>query len=183
MQGMVMELRKTAVSLLIGTLFISVVHAQPKSIGTSYSFGGAGIVYEHTLSHDSFAGLSLKAETAEMFMGRTGHPGISASFTWNLILKEWTSSDGNRLNLFAGPGLALGWAKDIRKGDGAVIGLTGRLGMECSFKRKVLISISISPIIGTHAEFLDDSIRMTHYLNGLASSSLPEIGIRYVFGR
>ena len=83
-----MELRKTAVSLLIGTLFISVVHAQPKSLGTSYSFGGAGVVYEHTLSHDTFAGLSLKAETAEMFMGRTGHPGISASFTWNLILKE-----------------------------------------------------------------------------------------------
>ncbi len=180
---MVMELRKTAVSLLIGTLFIGALHAQPKSVGTSYSFGGAGLVYEHMLSHDTFAGLSLKAETAEMFMGRTDHPGISASFTWNLILKEWTSADGNRLNLHAGPGLALGWAKDLRKGEGAMIGLTGKFGLECSFKRKVLISISISPIIGTHAEILDDSIRMTHYLNGLVSSSMPEIGIRYVFGR
>lgn len=183
MHGMVMSFRKTAVSFLTGFILVGVLHAQPKSMGTSYSFGGSGISYEHTLTNDSFAGISLKAETAEMFMGKTDHPGISASFTWNLILREWSSRNGNRINVFAGPGLALGWAPDIRKGEGAFLGLAGRFGIECSFSRMIQISLSISPIIGTHAEFLEDSIRMTHYLSGLTYSALPEIGIRISFGK
>ena len=149
----------------------------------SYSFSGMALSYEHYLTNDSFAEISLKGETGEMFMGRTEIPGVSASFTWNMKIYDWTSRNGNTVSIFAGPGLTAGWGEDLKKPSGGFIGLKGRVGGECSFNRKVIISVSVSPVIGTHAVLLEDSIRMTYYRNGLLGAVIPEIGIKYRFGR
>ena len=169
--------------IIMGCTFSSHAYAQPKSMGTSYSFSGMALSYEHYLSNDSFAEISLKGETGEMFMGRTEIPGVSASFTWNMKIYDWTSRNGNTVSIFAGPGLTAGWCEDLKKPSGGFIGLKGRVGGECSFNRKVIISVSVSPVIGTHAVLLEDSIRMTYYRNGLLGAVIPEIGIKYRFGR
>ena len=169
--------------IIMGCTSVSYAYAQPKSLGTSYSFSGMALSYEHYLTNDSFAEISLKGETGEMFMGRTEIPGVSASFTWNMKIYDWTSRNGNTVSIFAGPGLTAGWGEDLKKPSGGFIGLKGRVGGECSFNRKVIISVSISPVIGTHAVLLEDSIRMTYYRNGLLGAVIPEIGIKYRFGR
>lgn len=169
--------------IIMGCTSVSYAYAQPKSLGTSYSFSGMALSYEHYLTNDSFAEISLKGETGEMFMGRTEIPGVSASFTWNMKIYDWTSRNGNTVSIFAGPGLTTGWGEDLRKQSGGFIGLKGRVGGECSFNRKVIISVSVSPVIGTHAALLEDSIRMTYYRNGLLGAVIPEIGIKYRFGR
>lgn len=169
--------------IIMGCTSVSYAYAQPKSLGTSYSFSGMALSYEHYLTNDSFAEISLKGETGEMFMGRTEIPGVSASFTWNMKIYDWTSRNGNTVSIFAGPGLTAGWGEDLRKQSGGFIGLKGRVGGECSFNRKVIISVSVSPVIGTHAALLEDSIRMTYYRNGLLGAVIPEIGIKYRFGR
>lgn len=169
--------------IIMGCTSVSYAYAQPKSLGTSYSFSGMALSYEHYLTNDSFAEISLKGETGEMFMGRTEIPGVSASFTWNMKIYDWTSRNGNTVSIFAGPGLTAGWGEDLKKPSGGFIGLKGRVGGECSFNRKVIISVSVSPVIGTHAVLLEDSIRMTYYRNGLLGAVIPEIGIKYRFGR
>ena len=169
--------------IIMGCTYVSYAYAQPKSLGTSYSFSGMALSYEHYLTNDSFAEISLKGETGEMFMGRTEIPGVSASFTWNMNIYDWTSRNGNTVSIFAGPGLTAGWGEDLRKQSGGFIGLKGRVGGECSFNRKVIISFSVSPVIGTHAVLLEDSIRMTYYRYGLLGAVIPEIGIKYRFGR
>ena len=169
--------------IIMGCTFSSHAYAQPKSMGTSYSFSGISLSYEHYLTADSFAEISLKGEMGEMFMGRTEIPGVSASFIWNMKIYDWTSRNGNTVSIFAGPGLTAGWGEDLRKQSGGFIGLKGRVGGECSFNRKVIISVSVSPVIGSHAVLLEDSIRMTYYRNGLLGAVIPEIGIKYRFGR
>lgn len=156
-------------------------YSQPKSVGTSFSFSNIGIVYEHQCAPDTFLGISLRTETSEMFAGRKDYPGISAAASWNIIFKEWESSEGNSIRLFAGPGAVLGWTADNNDFDGMLIGLRGAIGGECLFDRKIAISVSIAPVLGAHIVNRLNHSTMKLYKNGIYYSLIPEIGIKYTF--
>lgn len=163
-------------------LWLGVADAQPKSVGVNWCYSGIGLAYEHTVDgRGNFVEICLKAETGEMFNGREEWPGASASFTWNMVLKEWTSHDGERVRLYAGPGLAAGFGQDYRMQKGALFGLKGKVGVECLFKRGVTVSASIAPVFGQHIVRLEESIGTMFYRNGLIYGLVPEIGIRYSF--
>ena len=158
------------------------LHSQPKSVGAVFTFSNIGLVYEHSLAaSDSFVELSLRGETAELHAGRQKYPGISASLTWNIVFKEWLSSDGNIVRLFAGPGVMAGYTADFKEVYGFAFGLKGRIGGECCFSRNALISLSLSPVIGSHIVSLPDHNSMKYYKNGLIYCIIPEIGIKYRF--
>ena len=96
-------------------------------------------------------------------------------------MKRWTTRNGNSFNAFAGPGVIIGYAHDFLKDQGYLFGLKGRVGVECRFDRNVSISACITPVIGSHAMLREDYIEMRYYRNGLISTALPEIGIKYAF--
>ena len=174
-------IHKTLVTLFVSILYIGISYAQPKSIGTAYSFSGICVSYEHSAKGDSFIEAEIKAELSEVFVNRTDTPGASASFTWNYIFRKWTSAEGNTVHMYAGPGITAGICNDFKKPSGIFIGLKGRIGTECSFNSSnIIISACLSPVIGTHMT-LDDVHEMRYYRNGLLSSIMPEIGIRYMF--
>lgn len=156
-------------------------NAQPESFGTTFSFNGIGLCYEHSVNENTFMEFALKTMTGEAFMNREEYPGVSVSFTWNMIMKTWDSRNGERIDLFAGPGLAAGWSKDFMKERGFNIGLAGRVGVQCSFSRNVEISACVTPVLGMHMVLLKESIRMEYYRYGLLNTIMPEIGIRYRF--
>lgn len=175
LSGILIAVAGTLVSLLH-------LHSQPKSLGAAFSFSSLGIIYEHKLkTTDSFIELALKAETAEWFAGRSRFPGNSCSLTWNMVFKEWESSEGNTIRLFAGPGVMIGYAMDLMDSEGYIFGLKGRLGGECFFKRNVSISLSMNPVLGSHIVNHPDHYTMKYYKNGLIYSIVPEIGIKYRF--
>lgn len=166
---------------LVSAIVLShAAQGQSKAIGANFSFTGIGISYEHYLE-DKFIEVSLKSETSEMFLYRNDVPGFSAGVTWNFILKEWISYNGNRMSFFAGPGVTAGYACDFNSIGGVFCGLKGRAGIECSFSRNIILSASITPIIGAHLK--NDALYMTMkpYWNGLIYTLLPEIGIKYGF--
>lgn len=156
-------------------------YAQPRTLGAAFSYNGIAVSYEHVLSEDCFIMTDLRAELGEVFINRTDIPGLSASVTANFILKSWLSANGNPINLFAGPGAALGLVSDYHLDRGLYFGLKGRIGVECFFSRKISISASLNPILGTHMVIKDDAVQMKYYKYGLLSSILPEIGIKYAF--
>ena len=158
-----------------------VSHAQPKAVGATFSFSGIGITYEHELSTSCFMEADIKAETGEFFMGRADVPGFSASFTSNFILKDWKSSDGNTVSIFAGPGISVGKSNDYIKDNGYFFGLKGRAGIECLFDRNSSISMSLNPVLGSHLILMGDHAELKYYRNGLMNLIMPEIGIRYAF--
>lgn len=164
-------------------LFLGRADAQSKAVGSTYSFAGIGVVYEHTIDEDSFAEFQLKAETAPvLFTFGTETPGISASFTWNMVFASAESRNGNAVLFFAGPGVAIGTSEDIKGPAGLFFGLKGRIGGECTFSsRNVSLSVSLSPILGAHIRKERDMISMLPYKFGLLSSIMPEVGIKYAF--
>ena len=168
--------------IFIVLMSLSTMHAQPKSLGAVFAFTGVSVSYEHDLDrYDSFFEVSLKSEMSEYFRIKEKNPGISASASWNFLLKNWTSAEGNTVSLFAGPGVLAGYGPDFKQSDGFFFGLKGRIGFECSYARNVIISAFVSPTWGSHIAFDKDYHKMRSYMNGFIYSIVPEIGIKYRF--
>ncbi len=163
------------------TAFLSELSAQNKSIGSTFSYSGIGLVYEHSIEDGSFVELQLRVETASLFSSRRNNPGASASFTWNMIFAEKESHNGNMISFFAGPGAIIGIAPDINSRMGIMFGLKGRVGCECTFARDICISFGISPVLGVHIGRYDGMTNMLLFKNGLLYTIMPEIGIKYAF--
>lgn len=158
-----------------------IANAQPRAAGATFSLSGVGISYEHANDGKRFMEFSLKTELWEVFNDRMEVPGVSASFTWNLILKSWKSDEGNTLDIFAGTGLCAGFTHDYKQPYGCILGLKGRAGIECSYLRKVKLSVCLTPIIGTHIRKEDSTLRMGCYKSGIFNTIMPEIGVKYLF--
>lgn len=170
--------------LLLAALSIFFAHsatAQPKNAGMDFSLDGLSASYEHFIDSESFLQFSLKAECADMFFGMAPFPGASLSLTWNMIISEKKSCNGNDIRFFAGPGMTLGWGSDLLRPPGLIAGLKARVGTECEFDRNVTLSISLCPVIGTHVHIFEDYVEMNYYRIGLLSSILPVIGIKHTF--
>lgn len=155
--------------------------AQPRALGGTFSYSGIGITYEHEIDNDSFIDAQLRAETASAFTYGNIAPGISASFTWNMMFAGTESRNGNQIRFYAGPGLALGIADDLKSVSGMFFGLKGRVGCECEFPRKVVLSLSLAPVLGAHLKNESGSIIMLPYKMGLLYGIMPEVGIKYAF--
>ena len=168
---------------LVASGFLSgVISAQPKAAGASFSMSGIGFSYEHANDDERFMEISLKAELWEVFNDRAEVPGVTASFLWNLILKSWKSNEDNTLNIFAGTGISAGYTNDYRQAYGCVLGLKGKIGIECCYmRRNIKLSASISSMIGTHIRKENSTLRMDYYKSGIFNTIMPEIGIKYLF--
>ncbi len=173
--------RKTIICILLCTLCLGEIHAQKKSIGSSFSYAGVGLVYEHGIDAGSFAEIQLRMETSSVFARHDRLPGVSASFTWNMVFAETESRDGNKVVFFAGPGVMAGIAEDIGRGAGLMFGLKGRIGGECTFRRNVSVSLGVSPVIGVHLSRNGGMVNMLLYRTGLLYGIMPEVGIKYAF--
>ncbi len=157
--------------------------AQVKSVGATFCYAGTGISYEHSIDEGSFMEFQLRMETSSVFgKKKNSIPGVSASFSWNMIFAETESCEGNRVVFFAGPGAIVGWSEDMMKRTGLVFGLKGRVGGECTFiRRNVSISLSLSPVIGLHMSARNGMMDMLLYKTGLLYGIMPEVGIKYAF--
>ncbi len=176
-------IRKISIICIISicTLFLDIIQAQPKSFGPTFSYAGVGIVYEHDIDDRSFAEIQIRMETSSMYTKRENGAGASASFTWNMVFAEMEARDGNIINFFAGPGVMAGLTGDIMNRRGLMLGLKGRIGGECSFRRNVTVSLSISPVIGLHLGVREGMLSMLLYRTGLLYSIMPEVGVKYAF--
>lgn len=174
-------LKRIIATCIIICVSIIYADAQSRSFGTTYSFGGIGINYEHELNGECFINAGIRAETASHFVDENRQIGMSAAFSCNFIIKEWTSRNGNMICAFAGPGATVGKSHDTNKDSGYFFGLKGRAGIECRFDRQISISLCLNPIIGSHMVIFDEHIEMNPYKLGLINTILPEIGINYIF--
>ncbi len=176
-----MNRRISMICIILCTLFLSEAHAQRKSVGSSFSYSGIGIVYEQTIDSNSFAELQLKMETTNLYEDRELGAGMSASLSWNMVFADIGTRDGSNVTFYAGPGLALGITGDIDRKSGFMFGLKGKLGAECTFNRNVTLSICLAPVVGLHLGTLNGEWNMVLYRTGLLYAIMPEIGVKYAF--
>ena len=156
---------------------------QPKTAGTSYSFSGVGLTYEYFTSDDTFVQLQIRTDSVKDAPTKGNEPCFAASATWNIIYKDITSRNGNVIHLTAGPGLIAGITDDFVSGRGPFAGLAGRFGGECAFDRRITLSITVTPMLGVHLSRVDDYINMKLFRKGISYAIMPEIGVKYTFGK
>lgn len=162
-------------------LSLSVTNAQSKALGLAFSVTGVGLSYEHHAESDNFLTLDLGIDADDYMWSRSEHLGGSLSLVWNMVFAERKSQYGNIMRFFAGPGVMAGYVTDLGNVPGAAFGMKGRIGMECKFQRSIVLSASLSPILGCHLTTRNDEIRMRLYKSGLLQTIIPEIGIKYSF--
>lgn len=177
--------RNILIPLIMACLLsTAALKAQPKAISSLWSFSGIGIGYEHNLKDNSFIQFSIKTHLVRPFEDLSWTPDATLDFSWNMIFRQFRTSHGSDIFLFAGPGGMIGWTDDLKTPYGAVFGVKGRLGAECHFTRQVSIAMSIAPVIGMHLSVnREGDYNMRTYRNGLIYDLLPELGIKYRFGR
>ena len=179
-----LRMRKTAAILcfiIVNTLFLSVLNAQNKGIGATFSYAGIGAEYAFDIDKANFAEFQLRMDTMEIYRTSSAFPGISASAFWNMIFARFESRNGNPVRFYAGPGISIGYTGDSGRHHGLVFGVKGRIGGECAFPRGISVAISISPMIGGHFGIRDNMVNMRLYRNGLIQSIMPEVSIRHKF--
>lgn len=162
-------------------LSLSTLSAGPKAAGTVFSATCVGLSYEHSVEEGNFISLNLNLDIDDIMWMRAVKPGGDISVIWNIVFAEKESESGNRISFFAGPGIMAGWVTDFKDVAGAAFGLKGRIGVECSFKRPVTLSASLSPILGCHITSDSSELKMRLYKSGLLQMIIPEIGIKYTF--
>ena len=178
-------------TFLLSSSALLSLQARTKSIGATFSYTGISVSHESYTSHEnSFLDLTLKAEFNEFTAGRSSYPGISASVTWNSMLKRWLTQEGVGINLYLGPGVTIGYGKDHKgaenaasgqSSDGFFFGIMGRAGVECEFSRNINLTVSFTPVLGSHIIYNNGLVSMKWYRNGLYYALVPEIGIKYRF--
>lgn len=167
--------------ILATILSMGIADAQVRSVGCTFCFAGVGIAYERHAGADSFIEMQLRTETYSMFRYGELLPGASVSFTWNMIFARTEVRNGSIISFFAGPGIAAGICDDLKAKDGMYFGLKGRIGGECTFPRRVTISMALAPVLGAHIGMSGKTVSMLPYKLGLAYCIMPEVGIKYAF--
>lgn len=162
-------------------LSMGILCAQKKAVGVSFALTGVGFSYEHQIETDSFLSFDLEIDTGDYMWNRASHVGVSVDLIWNMVFAEKTSSLGNKVMFFAGPGVMAGYVTDLKALTGPAFGLKGRVGVECRFKRPIVLSASLSPVLGSHITYQDGEVKMKLYRRGLIQTFIPEIGIKYAF--
>ena len=163
------------------TMSLGVMNAQKKAVGLTFSLSSIGLSYEHYVESDSFITVDLSAETDDYMWMRASHIGVTADLVWNMVFAERTTSLGNNVSFFAGPGVMAGYVTDLKDLAGPAFGLKGRIGMECRFNRPITLSATLSPVLGAHITYQKGEVKMRLYKSGLMQIIIPEIGIKYAF--
>lgn len=183
-----MDLNRRLIMVVAMTiLLLGKSNAQERSIGTSWSFTGVGLTYEHPMKESNFLHVGAQLEMSEMFLGTTAQPGGSVNFTCNDILHSITSRNGNTISFFAGAGAAVGHSKDCRLKKNQVtyhgffFGLKGRAGVRIKYDRNINITAAVAPVLGMHLSVKDETVMMRYYRYGLLQTLMPEITISYRF--
>ena len=132
-------------ALVLG--FAAAASAQPKAIGLRIG-GGAELSYQHNVG----------ANFIEADLGLESFKSLNVAATYNFNIAEF----GDGFKFYAGPGVGLGFAEELR------IGIAGQAGIEYNFaSAPVQVSLDVRP----YFDFVGVGLVGWY----------PHIGIRYNF--
>lgn len=190
---------KKIILISLMALTATLASAQPRAMGIRFGASDVDASYQHTINSKQFMEVDLGLDLG---YNLNGHPGAKAAFTYNFIWARpaWTA-DGC-WNLYAGPGLAVGFTDDIVpyefngniKGyydNGWMVAVAAQVGIEYLFDFPLALAIDVRPYFGIHINDgrLKDPLTGTRvnfgsrtgfYDNGMLGF-IPSISVRYRF--
>ena len=145
------------------------------AMGGIQSPKGVGFCAEFAHDTESFGAFSLTADLLDIISGVSSSPGVKLTYHYNLIGKTW--NDG-KFTLYAGPGLAAGYVRNLGNHFGFMGGLSGDAGLRVRCLHSILLSLEFQADFGLHCKKLPD---LSLYRAGYMHSYYPHLRIQYAF--
>lgn len=192
-------MKKLLFITIIGLLTAASSFAQPRAMGARAGATGFEASYQHSMNTKQFIECDLGLDFG---YNANGRPGVKATATYNFIWARpaWTAK--GTWNLYAGPGLSVGFVDDIvpyeTSGDirgyndnGFEVAVAAQVGLEYMFDFPLILAVDIRPYFGIHMNdgHFNDPITGTRvhygsktgfYDNGVLGF-IPSIAVRYRF--
>ena len=191
--------RKIALILFAFICTAAVCAAQPRNIGIRVGATGLDATYQHSTNPRQFVEANIGLDFG---YNANGKAGMKASAIYNFIWARPAWTQKGRWALYAGPGLALGYANDIAPYDfevgkigctdnGFMFAIAGQVGLEYQFWFPLALAIDIRPYFGIHVSggkindpysnaIIYRENKVGFYDNGLLGFA-PTISVKYSF--
>ena len=181
-------IKRVLISAWLLVLLAGEADAQLRCLGGYYSFKGFGATAlyaregsQSTLSMTALIDLASILYREEMIRV----PGSQFRFSYDYSLKEWTiDATGTQVRFVAGPGVMLGYLRDVDKKHGLAVAATGEAGLLFNFIKDCVISVKFTVDLGVHygkRSTYEDINRydptIDPYKNGFRRIPYPELRI------
>lgn len=152
-----------------------------RTVGGVLAYNEFTFSFQQYVSQDNFE-LNVNLDMADVISGRECYPGFSIDGCYNFTFAAATFGNGEKIRGYAGPGVSLGYVRDIDGKHCLIAGMCGNIGVEYLFNVPVSLSLSLNPTLSMAVKRNENGfLTMGAYKNGLIYSILPHIGIRYHF--
>lgn len=151
------------------------------SLGTFHSPKGLGVCMESQMEQGSFDSLDLIADIFGILRADYSTPGIKATYYRGIVL-DHRHHDAYDWDFYAGPGVTLGYVRDIHEPFSAVAGMTGVIGGRMSFfGKRIVICMEAGTDLAVELNRNNRyrNIKLTLYKSGLLHSFYPQVRILY----
>lgn len=182
-------MRKAALILFLWILLLpGKADAQLRSLGGYYSFKGFGAsaLYGREGSENLISVTAIMDVTSILYREEMIRvPGSQFRFSYDYYLKHWTiPATGTSVDWFAGPGVMVGYMRDVDKKHGLTVAATGETGLLFNFVKDCIISLVFTVDLGVHygkRSTYEDINRydptIDPYKNGIFRIPYPELRI------
>lgn len=172
------------VSVLISSVSLNAQTLElPKfSCGTFHSAKGFGVSVD--LSNYDSAHLNsfvLYLDMQSILDGQSSSPGIRARYNYNHPLCSKDLKNGDKFQLYAGPGVTFGYVRDLNSRIGFMCGISGEIVGSFLFENHLCLSLALEASAAFHLRE-DNNIGVLDFKffqAGLFNVYLPELRIQY----
>lgn len=178
-------------AILLSILFSCALKAQiitpgelgfkrPGEVGTIHSPKQFGAFFCLPGPDDSYDTMSIMADMYGVLSGKHSSPGVKFTYNHSIVLGEWSIRDWN-VGIYAGPGLSLGYLRDVDRTMGGMAGLNLAGGIKTHMQRNIDFSLEFSSDI---AFYISENpryhtIQLSMYNLGLTRFFYPQLKISY----
>ena len=170
------------IALLLQMLFTTALAQErnPLNIGTFHSPKGFGACVEIRPDSASFDAFTIIADMHGVLTGEHPRPGVKMTYTRDIVLKHF-DKDGYFVDMYVGPGLTAGYARDINKPYSLVAGLACVAGSRFSFTTNLTVSIELCTDIALDLARNPryGKIDLSLYKSGIYHTIFPQLRIQY----
>lgn len=152
------------------------------ALGSFNSFKGVGLSAEfYSNSQSSY--ISAILDLSGIIYGISSTPGFKACYHHVNDICGHVFKSGRSCSLFAGPGIIVGYVRDVDPYMGALSGISGIIGARMSFGERFRLALAFQADLAVHIykDHIKDQVTMSLYRSGFNKAYYPQMTIEYCF--
>ena len=149
-----------------------------RAAGTIHSVQGVGLCAD--FGSGEFHSIAFTADLIDILNGRASTPGLKCTYHYNMPFLCRETRSGYTYCIYAGPGIAQGYVRNLDGHPGYMAGISGDIGGRIMLGHNIMLSLEFQGDLALLFKNRNIS-NMSLYTNGLRHSYYPYLRIQYRF--